>query len=199
MSATHQVVAGAGTLAAVAVAVGALVTLHVLPTGLSPVRDAVSHYGITRYRLGYRVLTISMGVAGLAAAAGLAVVVHGGAALVDLFLVAFALARLAISWYPMDEPGLAPTEHGRRHGLLALLTFTSVMVAGLRLPRALQLEGVWASQLAPLRVFGWLLLVAAVGMIVTRRLGGGGLFGLAERAFYLATFCWLGLVGMALV
>ena len=52
MSATHQVVAGAGTLAAVAVAVGALVTLHVLPTGLSPVRDAVSHYGITRYRLG---------------------------------------------------------------------------------------------------------------------------------------------------
>ena len=140
-----------------------------------------------------------MGVAGLAAAAGLAVVVHGGAALVDLFLVAFALARLAISWYPMDEPGLAPTEHGRRHGLLALLTFTSVMVAGLRLPRALQLEGVWASQLAPLRVFGWLLLVTAVGMIVTRRLGGGGLFGLAERAFYLATFCWLGLVGMALV
>ncbi len=199
MSAVAQVVAGAGTLAAVAVAAGALVTLHVLPSGLSPLRDAVSHYGITRYRLGYRVLTISMGVAGLAAAAGLAAVVHGRAALVDLFLLTFALARLAISWYPMDEPGAEPTQHGRRHGMLALLTFGPVMVAALRLPRALQLEGVWTSELGLLRAVGWLLLASAVGMIMDRRLADAKHFGLAERVFYLATFCWLVLVGLALL
>lgn len=32
-----------------------MIILHLLPTGLSPVRNAVSQYGITRYRQGYRI------------------------------------------------------------------------------------------------------------------------------------------------
>jgi hypothetical protein len=36
-------------LVALAVAVVLLVRLHIVPTGLSPVRDAVSDYGTTRW------------------------------------------------------------------------------------------------------------------------------------------------------
>lgn len=57
-------------LGATACAPAAMIILHLLPTGLSPVRNAVSQYGITRYRQGYRILTVALGVAGLAAVVG---------------------------------------------------------------------------------------------------------------------------------
>jgi hypothetical protein len=185
-------------LVGVVVAVGALGVLHALPTGLSPVRDAVSHYGITRYRLGYRVLTMAMAVAGLSAALGLGGLLHGRSQGVDPFLAGFALARAAISWFPMDEPGAEPTHTGRRHLLLALVAFFSVTVAALRLPNALAAESLWAGSLSLLRVLGWLLLVTALLMFATGRLSGGKFFGLGERAFYAAAFCWLAVVGLAL-
>ena len=72
MSATAAPGAGAVVLVGTAAAVASLVVLHILPTGLSPVRNAVSHYGTTRYRAGYRALTISMAVAGFGAVVGLA-------------------------------------------------------------------------------------------------------------------------------
>ena len=46
--------AGVISLVALAVVVGSLSALHLLPTGLSPVRNAVSQYGITGYRALYR-------------------------------------------------------------------------------------------------------------------------------------------------
>ena len=66
--------AGVIALLALAVTVASLGYLHFAPTGLSPVRNAVSQYGITPFRGGYRVATLAFGAAGaaLAAALGLA-------------------------------------------------------------------------------------------------------------------------------
>ena len=50
-------VAGAVPLLALAVVVASLVYLHIEPTGLSPLRNAVSQYGITSFKAGYRVAT----------------------------------------------------------------------------------------------------------------------------------------------
>ena len=51
--------AGVTALLALAVTVASLGYLHFAPTGLSPVRNAVSQYGITPFRAGYRVATLA--------------------------------------------------------------------------------------------------------------------------------------------
>lgn len=38
-----------------------LVALHLVPTGLDPIRYAVSDYGWTRYHLGYRAMVVLQG------------------------------------------------------------------------------------------------------------------------------------------
>ncbi|HYB29574.1 MAG TPA: hypothetical protein VEF89_23385 [Solirubrobacteraceae bacterium] len=49
-----MVIAGVVSLIAFAVVVASLAWLHVQPTGLSAARNAVSEYGITPFRSGYR-------------------------------------------------------------------------------------------------------------------------------------------------
>ncbi|MDA8199230.1 MAG: hypothetical protein M0Z54_07355 [Thermaerobacter sp.] len=39
--------------------VGSLLYLHLVPTGLSPIQNPVSPYGITPYRGGYRAATLA--------------------------------------------------------------------------------------------------------------------------------------------
>ena len=58
-------------LAGLTAAVVSLTYLHLAPTGLSPLRNAVSQFGITEYRAGYRAATVALAVAGLGAAIGL--------------------------------------------------------------------------------------------------------------------------------
>ena len=48
-----------------------LVALHVLPTGLNPIRYAVSDYGWTPYHLGYRTMVVLQGAGALLIAIGL--------------------------------------------------------------------------------------------------------------------------------
>jgi hypothetical protein len=74
------VTAAAGVIAllALAVTVASLGWLHVEPTGLSPVRKAVSQYGITPFRVGYRVATIAFAAAGIALAVGISRAARGG-------------------------------------------------------------------------------------------------------------------------
>jgi hypothetical protein len=200
---TSETAAGVVCLGATGIAVGALVVLHVLPTGLSPMRHAVSQYGITRYRLGYRVQTIGFAVAGAAAAVGLAEAAPGRArALIALILV-FALARLVISWFPMDEPGAESTNHGRMHGLLAVVTFLAIAIAAGRLGTVAKQVPGWATLSTVSSVFAWLMVASLVAMMVVGRDARGNrstarYFGAVERALYLAIVAWLVLVGVAL-
>jgi hypothetical protein len=97
-------VAGVIALVALAAVVASLGYLHLEPTGLSPVRNAVSQYGITTFRAGYRVATIAFGVAGTALAVGVDEAVSGdGRKAVVALLVLFSIARGAISWFPIDR------------------------------------------------------------------------------------------------
>ena len=48
-----------------------LITLHFLPTGLNPIRYAVSDYGWTSYHLGYRTMVVLQGVGAILIAVGL--------------------------------------------------------------------------------------------------------------------------------
>lgn len=191
-------------VAATAVSVGAIVVLHVLPTGLSPMRNAVSQYGITRYRLGYRIQTIALAVAGAAAAVGLAEAAPGRARALIALVIVFALARLVISWFPMDEPGGEPTNSGRMHGLIAIVTFLAIAIAAVRLGSVAKEVPGWTTLATVSSVFAWLMVASLIAMMVVRR--GARVthstpkyFGAVERVFYLAIVAWFVLVGVGLM
>jgi hypothetical protein len=195
------VLAGIAGLAALAATVGFLVYLHVVPTGLSPLRNAVSQYGISAYRDGYRGATLCFAVAGVAAAAGLGVTLrdHDPGALVAL-LVIFAAARALISWFPMDAPGAAGTVTGQTHRILAFLAFGAVTAAALVLSARLQSWDHW-HDLAPLSSgLGWAMLVCVLAMLLARDVQRSRQwFGAAERAFYLVAIVWFGVFLVACV
>lgn len=190
-------------LVAAAVALVAIVVLHVLPTGLSPLHRPVSQYGITRYRLGYRVLTLALGVAGLAAAAAVSIGYppQQRSAIVAL-LVVFGLCRLVISWSPMDAPGAPRSAHGIVHVVLAIGAFGSIAVAADRMRHAVagQAATFGSGYHGAVVVAFWLLVVGLAGMLMTgRRSAGHRFFGVAERLIYVGIFVLLFATGIALV
>ena len=201
MSTLVATVAGGAALAGLASTVAFLIYLHAVPTGLSPLRNAVSQYGLTAYRGGYRGATISFAVAGVAAAAALGVTFrdHNPGALVALLLI-FAVARAIISWFPMDPPGTAATVTGQAHRVLAFLAFGAVAAAAFVLSSRLQNGNRWQG-LAPISSgFGWAMLVFVLGMVMARESQASRQwFGAAERGFYLAALGWFAVVAVACV
>ena len=193
-------VTGSIAIAATASCLVTLVVLHVLPTGLSPLTNPVSQYGITSYRLGYRVQTIAMGIAAIAAAIGISKLAIRGGPLVVVLLVVFGAARLAISWFPMDLPGAARTESGRRHGVLALAAFAGATLAALRLGTDISGSSVWVHARWPIAGLGTAMLVSLISMGAARRSESmRHYFGLVERAFYAGTIAFLFVVAIELV
>jgi hypothetical protein len=180
-------------LAGAAIALLSLVVAHLLPTGLNPLRDPVSQYGITAYRGWY------WSAAGGAALAGIGGVLFfaptgTGIALVTVVLLAvFALARAAIGFFPMDAPGSARTGTGRTHNLLATAAFASVTAAAFTGAGALHDAG-FPGASAWSTACGAVMAVGTVGLLVTRR-ARSGLFGLAERLIYVGFLAWFFLLG----
>ncbi len=179
-----------------AVGVGALVVLHVLPTGLSPMRNAVSQYGISAYAMGYRVQTLAYGLAGVGAAIGLASL-HGPTELVVVLCAVFAAARMLISWFPMDQPGAERSEHGRRHGLLAIGAFVGAGLAAAALGKLLTHDHTHPALSAASEAFALVMLADLLAMRIDRRAEGHH-FGLIERGFYALMTGWLVLVAVLL-
>jgi Protein of unknown function (DUF998) len=183
--------AGITALVALAVTVASLVWLHLQPTGLSPVRDPVSQYGITSFREGYRAATIAFAAAGLALAAGISQALGGRGLAVVILLVVFAIARVAINWFPMDPPGAKWTRTGWMHFVLAFVAFAAVLAAAEAFGAVLSNPGTW-HELAPVS--------QALGYALTACLALFGLaqsvpplrarFGAIERGFYLFAVTW---------
>jgi Protein of unknown function (DUF998) len=185
-------------LLALAVTVASLVWLHLQPTGLSPLRNPVSEYGITSFRAGYRAATIAWAVAGVALAVGISQAIGGRGLATVTLLVVFAIARTAISWFPMDAPGAGHTRTGRLHILLAFVAFLALLAAAFVLEAAVSGQGRW-HQLAPvsaglgyamsasLVMFGWGQSVPAL-----RALPGA-----FERGFYLFAISWCAVFAVA--
>jgi hypothetical protein len=150
-----------------------LVYLHLAPTGYSPVRDAVSAYGVGAYARWYQAQATCAGIAGALLAGAL-----GGPRLVVLLFGLFAAARLAITQFPMDTKGAV-------HWWLAVVAFVSVAGAAVHLKPS--------DHGTP--ALGWAMLAS----LLTARLARRVAFGLAERAFYAAMLAWLALVAARLL
>lgn len=190
--------AGVISLAALVATVASLGYLHIAPTGLSPLRDAVSQYGITPYKAGYRAATIAFSAAGCALALAVSEALpHRGSATITLLIV-FAAARAAISWFPMDRPGTPHTQTGRIHGLLAVAAFGSATAAAFRLASELSEHGAWHTLAGTSRTLGWLMLACLIAMALTRRLAAvARWFGAIERGFYVSAIAWFATFAIA--
>lgn len=179
-----MVLAVAG-LACVAASAVVLLALHVVPTGLDPVRYAVSDYGWTAYGAGYRVMVVLQGVGALLLAVALGQQTDAGSL---GWLYAYGVARLLISRFMIDrEPeGLRSlTRTGRIHMLLAGTAFASIAVAASHVQ--------WTGMPEALAPLGRAVVITAVATgtaIVVRPIGRVAL-GIIERTHYVAALAWL--------
>lgn len=183
-------------LTATAVALISLVVLHVRPAGVSPIDDPVSQYGITGSRLFYRAAAVALGVAGLAAAAVVALAYPPtGRSVIVALLGVFAVCRLVISWWPMDAPGRSRSATGTVHLVLAIGAFAAASLAAERLRHVTD-----SATHAAVAVAFWLTVVGLIGMLVTRRIGNRHrCYGAAERLIYAGIVVLLLAVGLSAV
>lgn len=166
-----------------------LVRLHTLPTGLSPMRDAVSDYGATRFHLYYRAMVALLG----AGAGFLALALHGNNDVGRggiVWLWVFALSRIAIAGFMTVRPGRRVTTAARIHLVLAAAAFISIALAAPAISSDLEL----AQPLATLVV------VTAVATLVARAVPRlAERFGAIERGLYAAFLSWLVVVAVSLL
>jgi hypothetical protein len=175
-------------LAACLVVIVALVFLHVAKTGLSPITDPVSAYGLTRARAGYAVAAIAAAVCGGCCAIVLSREDGTGAAVVLLW--AFALARVLIPFFPMDRAGESATLPGRVHNLLAVAAFATVTASAFLAVGPLAAAGRGASATATL-VAAIIMAIGSVGVIAAVRVPAlRRVFGATERLIYLGFIVW---------
>ncbi len=199
MTGSTTEIAGIVSLVGLTGVVASLCYLHLAPTGLSPMRNAVSQYGITEYRVGYRIATVSFGVAGIALAAGLhSALPAPGSSTVVICLAVFAAGRLIISWFPMDAPGSIRTPIGQTHGLIAILTFGSAVFAAFRLGSVLRIESLWHSLWPVSSGLGVTMAACILGMFLGRsNMAWHRAFGAVERLFYLSAIIWFAVFSVA--
>jgi hypothetical protein len=172
-------------LMSVAISGAILITLHFLPTGLDPIRYAVSDYGWTPYHLGYRAMVVLQGIGAILIAIGL----DQETDVQSLgWLYVYGVVRLLITGFMTDrEPEnlRTLTRTGRIHMLLAGTAFASIAVAASHLD--------WTGKADVLAPLGWLVTATAIATVTAlvvpaiRRVA----FGLIERLFYAASLTWL--------
>jgi len=170
--------------------IACLVYLHLAPTGYSPVRNAVSEYGVGRYAGWYRAQAACAGVAALLLAGALAWGVSPVPRRVVTLLVVLAVARVAIGWFPTDLlDARHRTRNGAIHLALAAAAFTAASWAGIALKRPQHGQP----------ALGWAMAVCAIGtMLALRRSPLKPWLGLIERGYYVAMLAWLVLVAARL-
>ncbi len=187
-------------LLATAITLAALVALHVLPTGLSPVRDPVSAYGISRFAVLYRVQTVGTAVAAGALAIGLLLSDIDSALPAVIALAALAATRAVVSWVPMDAEGTPATGRGRAHNLLAFGAFAAASVGGFMLGIAASATPAIAWAATPATALGWLMSAASALTLVSGAVHAlRPVFGLAERVIYVGMIAWLTLTAFCLL
>ena len=170
-----------------------LIGLHFLPTGLDPVRFAVSDYGWTAYHLGYRALVVLQGLGAILIAVGLGQETDAQSL---GWLYVYGVVRILVAGFMTDrEPeGLfSLTRTGRIHVLLAGTAFASIAVAASHLD--------WTGKPDILGPLGWIVTATAIAtgtaLVVTpiRRLA----LGLIERLHYAAAITWLIVVAASIL
>ena len=142
------------------------------PTGYSPLRNAVSEYGVGRFAWGYRAQVLFAATAAVC----LGVELHGRE---RKLLFVFAAARAAIAAYPTDRPGGGTiTRTGTIHLLLAFVAFASICAAAS--------SKRWEPALGYVAIAG----AVGTGLAVRRVPQLRPVLGLLERLFYAAIIAW---------
>jgi len=196
------VVQSLSIVAAVGVAVqaAALIVLHLLPTGYNPRRDAVSDYGVGRYRAWFWTQAASGGVACLALAVALAETTPSIPNLVVVMLLIAGVARFLIPFFATDQHGSRfQTLPGTIHMILAIVIFATIIVASSELGSTLEHEVAWQGVKGWLTTLPWVMTGAAIGLIVGLRAPRlHRIYGLIERLFYVSSIVWFFIVSIEL-
>jgi hypothetical protein len=186
---------------AMAVGTGALLLLHVLPTGYNPIHDAVSDYAIGRYHTLFWVFATAGAASALTLAIALARAHPSNPTLTIAMLLISAVARVLIPLFPTDQSGSRfQTPKGTTHMVLAVAVFASIAVAASNLGGTLGREPAWHSVKG--LVDGWLPWVitgtatATALAIVGPRLKR--IFGLIERLYYVSSITWFFVISIEL-
>jgi hypothetical protein len=188
-------------LLAVSIQLVLLVVLHRVPSGYKPVRDAISDYGVGRYRN----LFAAQLIAGALACTCLAVAFTQLHPYAPTFVVAVLLvnagARFLMPAFPTDQSGSRfRTVKGTVHMVLAIVAFAAVAAAATSLSGLFSHYHDWHSAKSILDPLGWVVLVGAVATalaLVGPRLKQ--IFGLIERLFTLSVIVWLFAVSIELI
>lgn len=175
-----------------AVQLGALIVLHVLPTGYNPIRDAVSDYGVGPYRGWFWVQVVAGGLACLFLAIALAQLHPFTPTQVVVALIVTAAARLLVPFFATDQGGSRfQTAHGIIHMILAVIAFGGLVWAATGLWTTLRHYPAWQGAESLLTIVPWVMLGCVIAVVLAIR--GPRLkpfFGLFERLFYLSSFVW---------
>jgi hypothetical protein len=191
-----------GIAAAVATAgqAGALVVLHLLPTGYNPVRDAVSDYGVGPYRGWFWAQAIAGGLGALFLALGLNHLRPFHPTQVVVALIVTAVVRFLIPFFATDQgESRFETAHGIVHMVLAVLAFGGLVWAATGLWSTLKHYPVWHDAKGLLTILPWVMLGTVIAVILALR--GPRLkpfFGLFERLFYVSSILWVMVVAIKL-
>lgn len=164
-----------------------LVYLHLAPTGYSPLRNAVSEYGVGPYAWGYRAQVTCAALAAVC----LAVALPRHPPREVVLLCVFAAARVAIAAFPTDllHSG-GRTVKGLVHLRLAAVAFAAICWCASALPRHAHGQP----------VLGWIASAGALGTFVGLRAPSvRPVLGLLERIFYAAVLAWFFLVAARLL
>jgi hypothetical protein len=191
----------ATSLAATLTYLAILTVLHVLPTGYSPVRHAVSDYGVGRYRSLFTVALYVSSVAALTLAFALLWGVGSPPlATRDLvYLLLIPLARIGMTLFPTSLEGQRISRTGLLHYAFAVAAFTLTYLAISGMTPALRdLDpSQWAQN--PLGWAEWIVGPALALVVVTMLRPLRRIFGLSERIFGLTTNVWFALAAGLLI
>ena len=191
-----SLVAAAATVAQV----GLLVALHLLPTGYRPVRDALSDYGIGRYRRLFWAQTATGGLARMALAGALADSHPSNPGVVSVLLLISGAALLTMPLFPTDQGSSRfQTPRGTIHMALAVTAFAAVTVAASELAGTLENEAQWAGVKSLIVIIPWVMtgtVIAVAVATVSPRLKP--VFGLIERLFSVSSIAWFLVVSIEL-
>lgn len=182
---------GALILLFIAASTGCLVYLHLLPTSLNPLQSAVSEYGAGRFRFWYQAMCINQAIAAFLMAAALATKVTPAPLTTDASLIILGLARLIISQAPVFVAhGKHKTTSGT-HLLMAVLIFSSAVVASTSFDRAIANHADWASVLSTLHLFKYsIAFFALLTFFAVAAPRGLRFVGTVERLLYVSIIGW---------
>jgi hypothetical protein len=186
------------TIVAIATQAIALVALHLLPTGYDPRIDAVSDYGIGKYRGWFWTQALAGAVGCLALAVALGDAKPSMPTEAVVWLVVAGVARLLIPVFPTDQNGSRwQTVPGAIHMIFAIVIFAAIIFAASKLGSTLEHRAAWHGVKGWLEVLPWVMIGGAVGTLVAMR-GRLKRVGLFERLFYVASIVWFLIVAIEL-